>query len=117
MCRANMHCARGGRSTTAATAAMLPAASLPRPTGAHVLLGQVLGRRAGGPPAPPPAPTGRAPPPPELALAGLPCLKRKPKGMPFGDWIIDTLVRCRGVMAALPRDVWPESAAMNLPPT
>ena len=45
-----------------------------------------------------------------LSLAGLPCLSRKPKSMPFSDWINDTLVRCRGVLGALPRNVWPASA-------
>jgi len=45
-----------------------------------------------------------------FSLAGLPCLGRKPKGMPFSAWIEDTLVRCRGVLSALPRNVWPTTA-------
>lgn len=45
-----------------------------------------------------------------LALAGLPCLQRKPAGIPFSSWIADVLNRCGGVMAALPRSAWPAGA-------
>lgn len=39
--------------------------------------------------------------------AQLPCLGRKPKSMPLGDWMMDVLVRCRGAIASLPRSAWP----------
>ena len=84
---------------------MLALDTRPRPAAAARAIGRVLGN------------DGRTaiPDPPEqtetlIDLAGLPCLSRKPQGMSFSQWIADTLVRCRGVMAALPRNVWPQSA-------
>jgi hypothetical protein len=83
---------------------MLAIEALPRPREAELAIGSVLGS------------DGRTaiPDPPELdtltALAGLPCLARRPTGTTFSQWIADTLVRCRGVLAALPREVWPATA-------
>lgn len=78
----------------------------PHPTLCTHALGQALGKPKKGAPLQVPAAIVF---PPELQLDGMPCLKRKPKGMPFNEWIGDTLVRCRGVMAALPRYLWPAS--------
>lgn len=83
---------------------MLAIEALARPREAELAIGDVLGT------------DGRTavPDPPELntlaALAGMPCLARKPAGSTFSQWIADTLVRCRGVLAALPREVWPATA-------
>lgn len=84
---------------------MLALEPRPRPTDAQRCIGRVLGSI--GPTA--------IPGPPEnvetlIELAGLPCLARKPQGTSLSQWIADTLVHCRGVMAALPRNVWPASA-------
>lgn len=46
----------------------------------------------------------------EPELAGLPCLQKKSKSMGFDVWVSDVLGRCRGVMTALPRSVWPKSS-------
>ena len=88
---------------------MLSVDRRPRPTSARNALGQMLGHHWGS----------QLPTPEDVAvlaadpfrLSSIPCLARKPKGMPFSDWILDSLVRCRGVMAALPRAVWPASVA------
>lgn len=83
---------------------MLLIEARPRPASARQSLGGALGN-AGPPSAPavPVAPSAPSAPP----LGDLPCVQRKPSGAPFGTWMIDTLVRCRGVVAALPRSVWP----------
>lgn len=82
----------------------------PLPSAARCCLGRALGLPVtpSAPAYPKPAAT-EAPavePLPELKLVGLPCLQRKPQTMPFGDWMLNTLVRCRGVIAALPRGVF-----------
>ena len=84
---------------------MLTLEHRPRPAEAERAIGLALGSH------------GRTaiPDPPETAeplieLAGLPCLARKPKGTTFTQWFSETLVQSRGVMAALPRNIWPASA-------
>lgn len=73
---------------------------------ANTVLGLALGgHEAAGLPAATSASAGR------LELEGRPCLGKRPKSMPFADWISDSLGRCSGVVAALPRDVWPEASA------
>lgn len=78
----------------------------PRPVRARTTLALALGcRRAACVQAPTSARAG------DFEIAGLPCMARRPKGMPFADWITDTLVRRRGVVAALPRAVWSPAQA------
>ena len=83
---------------------MLAIERRPRPCEAQLAIGHFLGSDV----------RTAIPDPPELdiltALPGLSRLARKPTGTTFSQWIIDTLVRCRGVLGALPRDVWPSSA-------
>lgn len=74
-----------------------------RPLPSDTAFALVLGP---GAPARLPVPTGGG-----GELDGLPCLGRRPRSMPFADWIADSLVRCQGVVAALPRDVWPGASA------
>ena len=40
-------------------------------------------------------------------LASAPCVAQKPKSVAFSDWISEAMGRCRGVMAAFPRELWP----------
>lgn len=86
--------------------AMLSAEARPRPWCAERTFAHLLKRLGEAQPlgAPAPAPAG------EEDLVGPACLRRKPKDLAFGAWITDALVRCQGVLSALPGGVWPSQA-------
>lgn len=60
----------------------------------------------------PDAETVGAPLPSKEAVPSVPVLSRKPSDAPLTHWLLDTLVRSRGVLTALPQSAWkPEAEA------